>query len=315
MSNQRDFRTYYYFQLGMKGVNLKNIDSLLNETIIDVSKVKEFCTRTKIPTHYRSILWKVLVGVYSQYRESWAFVYQQFKDQFTDLSETVQVIEPSKQGDQTQCERLLHLFLIERQFNQNLMDKQDSLPLDVKHEHDLLLAMMNVFLSVCQQATTLEGGSFDKMEPNPNMDAYWLFSTFMNKNFGLNGANWRNNILWLVHELCRLISNLEPQIYTQVVLPYKDEVEEIFAVWFAGLFSSYLPVHITQRLWDSIMVFPFEYIPYIGLAFIKSLNQKLLSANDVSQITKILTQLQECDSDNIVYNSIALYQQQQKNMS
>jgi hypothetical protein len=70
------------------------------------------------------------------------------------------------------------------------------------------------------------------------------------------------------------------------------------------------------------MVFPFEYIAYLGFAFVKINTKPLTSATDLSQIRKILTQvyqliqqflnfqLQDCDCDNVVYSSITLYQQQ-----
>jgi hypothetical protein len=251
---QRDFRTYYYFQLGMKGVNQKNIESLLNESVVDVQKLKEFCTRTKIPAHNRCILWKVLTGVYSQFRESWFFVSEQLREQFTDLDETVTAIDPfvpSKQNldsTQIQCEKLHHLLMIDRHFietDPNVRSNQQVSMQDEQQEREYFLAMIHVFYTVCSQATPIDSAPTNKIEPDA--DAYWLFSTFITKQFGPNTATWRSSVLWLVNELRRLISANEQQIHVQVISPYKNEVDEIFTNWFSSLFASCLPIQITLR--------------------------------------------------------------------
>ena len=63
MTDERNFRTYYYEKFGISGVEeKKSIEILLKEQPLCVEKIRQFCLRFPVPSVYRSYLWKVVLG-------------------------------------------------------------------------------------------------------------------------------------------------------------------------------------------------------------------------------------------------------------
>ena len=63
MTEERNFRTYYYEKFGFLGVEeKKSIEILLKEQPLDVDKLRIFCLRFPVPAMYRIYLWKILLG-------------------------------------------------------------------------------------------------------------------------------------------------------------------------------------------------------------------------------------------------------------
>ncbi|KAL0482486.1 TTBC1 domain family member [Acrasis kona] len=301
----RDFRTYYYFQLGMKGVNLKSIESILNESVIDIPKVKELCRSTKTPIVYRCLVWKLVLGIYSHIREAWAFIDQQLLEQYVDLNQVLDVIEPYN-NSKSVPKKLWRLFLRERTHVHEIKNaNRDSSLLDEVREVDHMLSLLEVVVVVCQQQAT------ETNIPNVEVDAYWLFTFIVNKHFGLRGVGWIETVRTLVSDFRSLVETSEPQFYTAVMVPYGREVDQIFATWFGSLFAAVVPLHICQRLWDNLFFYESnEYLKFVALAILKNMSSKLISfAKEFLSVHKTLTQLIGCDFDGVVHNSVNMYQQ------
>jgi hypothetical protein len=82
----RNFRTAYLNSLGLQEVSIKNsLEIILIENVVDIEKLRKFCLRFEIPTKYKGIVWKLLLGVIPPYREAWDFVQQQREGQYQDL--------------------------------------------------------------------------------------------------------------------------------------------------------------------------------------------------------------------------------------
>lgn len=58
---------------------------LLRDRPFDKAKLKQFCLRFTVPSMYRDLLWKILLGVIPVYEESHDFVMAQRKSEFYDL--------------------------------------------------------------------------------------------------------------------------------------------------------------------------------------------------------------------------------------
>lgn len=68
MSDERNFRTYYYDKFGIGGVEeKKSLEILLKEKPISVEKLKQFCLRFAMPAMYRNYVWKLILGEINQY--------------------------------------------------------------------------------------------------------------------------------------------------------------------------------------------------------------------------------------------------------
>ena len=63
MSDERNFRTYYYDKFGIGGVEeKKSLEILLKEKPINVEKLKQFSLRFAMPAMYRNYVWKLILG-------------------------------------------------------------------------------------------------------------------------------------------------------------------------------------------------------------------------------------------------------------
>lgn len=68
MSDERNFRTYYYDKFGIGGVEeKKSLEILLKEKPISVEKLKQFCLRFAMPAMYRNYVWKLILGEIYRY--------------------------------------------------------------------------------------------------------------------------------------------------------------------------------------------------------------------------------------------------------
>lgn len=63
MADERNFRTYYYEKFGFRTVEEKrSIEILLKEQPLNVEKLFQFCWRFPVPSMYRVLVWKFLLG-------------------------------------------------------------------------------------------------------------------------------------------------------------------------------------------------------------------------------------------------------------
>lgn len=61
----RNFRSSYYDKVGFRGVEeKKSLEILINEKPMDRAKLSKFCMRFTLPSIYRELVWKVLLGIY-----------------------------------------------------------------------------------------------------------------------------------------------------------------------------------------------------------------------------------------------------------
>lgn len=64
-SDERNFRSAYYEKVGFRSVEeKKSLEILLKDKPLDKSKLRQFCLRFSVPSTYRNLLWKLLLGYY-----------------------------------------------------------------------------------------------------------------------------------------------------------------------------------------------------------------------------------------------------------
>jgi len=73
---------------------MKAIEALLEEPVIDLTRLKEFCLKCHLTNQLRCTIYKVLIGVLPTSRKSWKFVMMQLREQFEDIYGTMLVIQP-----------------------------------------------------------------------------------------------------------------------------------------------------------------------------------------------------------------------------
>ncbi|XP_062926050.1 TBC1 domain family member 7 isoform X4 [Mobula hypostoma] len=90
---QRNFRSHYYEKVGFRGVEeKKSLEILLKDDPLDLEKLCTFAQRYPLPTMYRTLVWKVLLGILPPHYESHAAVATFRKEQYEDLLQALQVI-------------------------------------------------------------------------------------------------------------------------------------------------------------------------------------------------------------------------------
>lgn len=61
----RNFRSSYYDKVGFRGVEeKKSLEKLITEKPMAREKLSKFCMRFTLPSMYRELVWKVLLGLF-----------------------------------------------------------------------------------------------------------------------------------------------------------------------------------------------------------------------------------------------------------
>ncbi|XP_012885914.1 PREDICTED: TBC1 domain family member 7 isoform X2 [Dipodomys ordii] len=90
--SQRNFRSVYYEKVGFRGVEeKKSLEILLKDDRLDIEKLCTFSQRFPLPSMYRALVWKVLLGILPPHHESHAQVMMYRKDQYSDILHALKV--------------------------------------------------------------------------------------------------------------------------------------------------------------------------------------------------------------------------------
>uniref|UniRef100_A0A2K5DM55 TBC1 domain family member 7 n=1 Tax=Aotus nancymaae TaxID=37293 RepID=A0A2K5DM55_AOTNA len=91
--SQRNFRSVYYEKVGFRGVEeKKSLEILLKDDRLDIEKLCTFSQRFPLPSMYRALVWKVLLGILPPHHESHAKVMTYRKEQYSDVLHALKVI-------------------------------------------------------------------------------------------------------------------------------------------------------------------------------------------------------------------------------
>ncbi|XP_056635350.1 TBC1 domain family member 7 [Diorhabda sublineata] len=93
MGDERNFRSAYYEKVGFRSVEeKKSLEILLKEKPLDCEKLKQFCLRYCVPTCYRNLVWKLLLGIIPVHMDSHNFVIEQRKQEYQELYRALTVM-------------------------------------------------------------------------------------------------------------------------------------------------------------------------------------------------------------------------------
>ncbi|XP_028335079.1 TBC1 domain family member 7 isoform X2 [Physeter macrocephalus] len=91
--SQRNFRSVYYEKVGFRGVEeKKSLEILLKDDCLDIEKLCTFSQRFPLPSMYRALVWKVLLGILPPHHESHAQVMMYRREQYSDVLHALEVI-------------------------------------------------------------------------------------------------------------------------------------------------------------------------------------------------------------------------------
>ncbi|XP_018419158.1 PREDICTED: TBC1 domain family member 7 isoform X3 [Nanorana parkeri] len=111
--SQRNFRSVYYEKVGFRGVEeKKSLEILLKDDRLDIEKICTFSQRFPLPSMYRILVWKVLLGILPPHQETHLVVMVHRREQFYDVHHALQVMRFI--NDTTpQTEAFLHMHQLE----------------------------------------------------------------------------------------------------------------------------------------------------------------------------------------------------------
>lgn len=165
----RNFRTNYILSLGVQAN--KPLQLLLEEEIIDVSKLRSILAKLILPNEYRMIVWKILLGITPTCRQAWPFVEKQHEEMFQDVKRFCSIIQCGRYPEDLKSsdEQGAKFSPSQRQSPKHLLQMymtyhQSYHRTEVKLSEAIVVKMMTIFSRIIEN----------------ECEAYFSFSKFLN---------------------------------------------------------------------------------------------------------------------------------------
>ncbi|KAK3101264.1 hypothetical protein FSP39_002243 [Pinctada imbricata] len=281
MSDERNFRTYYYEKFGISGVEeKKSLEILLKEQPLCVEKIRQFCLRFQVPSVYRCYLWKVVLGILPSNQESHAFVMSQRKQKYEDLRNAVKVMRLVKSLENVP-QLYLKMFLLETgqlTFEEHNMETP---------ENEAFKAMVDAV-------------SCSTEDP---VDVYWItvrfYKMFNRCTEGLNLMTDRVASCLKKEDTDGKLWNHFQTTNVWSSIPLNE--------WYICSFAGVLPDTSFERIWDKIIGGSCTILVYVAVSVFLTFKRPLLSMKKKEDMLKYLSQLPEDSGDIIVTKALDLW--------
>ncbi|XP_062926040.1 TBC1 domain family member 7 isoform X1 [Mobula hypostoma] len=293
---QRNFRSHYYEKVGFRGVEeKKSLEILLKDDplgilrdfkvfivtllTLDLEKLCTFAQRYPLPTMYRTLVWKVLLGILPPHYESHAAVATFRKEQYEDLLQALQVIR-FVQDSTPQVWVYLRMYQLES----GTLPRCPSQSLGP--EDKMLIAIAD---------------AMEEMMEN-DVDAYWLMKCFVkqfNNKYGDSLPHLPKSLeKYLNLEDSKLLAHLKTCSAINK-LPYD--------VWFTHCFAGYLPESSLQRVWDKVISGSCRILVFVAMEILLTFKMKLMAMNKAESISQFLLNIPQENTDAIISKAIDLW--------
>ncbi|KAL1784961.1 TBC1 domain family member 7 [Sigmodon hispidus] len=278
--SQRNFRSVYYEKVGFRGVEeKKSLEILLKDDPLDIEKLCTFSQRFPLPSMYRALVWKVLLGILPPHHDSHTQVMAYRKDQYSDVLHALTVVRFVSDAT-PQVEVYLRMYQLES----GKLPRSPSFPLEPEDE---------VFLAIAKAMAEMVEDS---------VDCYWITRCFVRQ---LN-SKFRDSLpqlpkafeQYLNLEDSRLLSHLKTCSAVSK-LPYD--------LWFKRCFAGCLPESSLQRVWDKVVSGSCKILVFVAVEILLTFKIKVMALNSVEKITAFLENIPQDSSDAIVSMAIDLW--------
>lgn len=281
MTDERNFRTYYYKKFGIGGVEeKKSIEILLNEHPLNVDKLRQFCLMFPVPAKYRTYLWKVILGIIPCNQGSQDFVMDQRRQQYNDL---VHALRLMRRVDNSTSTGILVLKMYKLETGMLTFEDQDLIDPD-------------------DTALVTIADALDNIEED-DIIVYWIA-----KKFYEYFQKWKDPIMQLPERAINILKKEDPKIWQHLIqhdlfsgLPMNS--------WFLSGFANVLPNTSMERIWDKVVGGSFAVLVHVAVAIFLTFKRPLLSMNKREAMLKYLSKLPEDSGDVVVVKALDLWQQ------
>uniref|UniRef100_V9KP96 TBC1 domain family member 7 n=1 Tax=Callorhinchus milii TaxID=7868 RepID=V9KP96_CALMI len=276
---QRNFRSHYYEKVGFRGVEeKKSLEILLKDDPLDVEKLCTFAQRFPLPSMYRALVWKVLLGILPPHYESHSVVMGFREEQYQDLLQALQVIRFIRDSTQQ-----IWIYLRMFQLESGILPRR---PTQLEPED-------KVFIAIAE--------AMEEMVEN-DVDAYWLGKCFVNQ----FNTKYGDSVPHLPKSLEHYLNLEDSKLHTHLKkcsamnkLPYD--------LWFRCCFAGCLPESSLQRVWDKIISGSCKILVFVALEILLTFKMKLMAINKAENITQFLENIPQENTDAIISKAIDLW--------
>eukprot|EP00002_Diphylleia_rotans_P026116 TRINITY_DN5196_c0_g1_i4.p1 TRINITY_DN5196_c0_g1~~TRINITY_DN5196_c0_g1_i4.p1 ORF type:complete len:295 (+),score=62.29 TRINITY_DN5196_c0_g1_i4:49-933(+) len=290
MSN-RDFRRTYYSQLGFSKVQLEpGVESLLQKEIIDVPTLKEYCLHNTFPSHYRALIWKILLGVLPPYSKTWDHISEQHSQIYEDLSRASAVLyfDESLTQANKKTQTLVRSYSLYRQ-----LYHIDSAQLDEDEDNKLEEADLNPIAELF-------------LEVSGNVvDAFWCMKHFLD-DFERTYIRTSSVMYRQLNTLSRLLSEKDNQLFKHMT-SMGVAMETIGSKWLQCYFVGCgLKTPVLLAIWDRIACVSPQFVIFVALYILIDLRSKLLETSNPASFEKVLSQISVLNFETILKRAAIL---------
>ncbi|KAL0622941.1 TBC1 domain family member 7 [Plecturocebus cupreus] len=282
--SQRNFRSVYYEKVGFRGVEeKKSLEILLKDDRLDIEKLCTFSQRFPLPSMYRALVWKVLLGILPPHHESHAKVMMYRKEQYSDVLHALKVIRFVSDAT-PQVEVYLRMYQLES----GKLPRSFSFPLEPEDE---------AFLAIAKAVEEMVEDS---------VDCYWIIRCFVNQ---LN-TKYRDSLPQLPKAFEQYLNLEDSRLLTH--LKMCSAVSKLpYDLWFKRCFAGCLPESSLQRqvflVWDKVMSGSCKILVFVAVEILLTFKIKVMALNSAEKITKFLENIPQDSSDAIVSKAIDLW--------
>ncbi|KAM9286022.1 TBC1 domain family member 7-like isoform 2-T4 [Cariama cristata] len=263
--SQRNFRSVYYEKVGFRGVEeKKSLEILLKDDRLDIEKLCTFSQRFPLPSMYRILVWKVLLGIIPPHHESHALVMKYRKEQYWDIHHALRVIrfinDSTPQVD---------VFLRIHQLESGKLPRNLAFPLEPEDE---------VFLAIAK--------AMEEMVEDP-IECYWLVSCFVNQ---LNSKH--KDSLQQLPKILEQYLNIEDNRLLMHLKACAAMSKLPYDLWFKKCFAGCLPESSLQRVWDKVISGSCKILVFVAVEILLTFKIKIIALNTAEKIMQFLENME-----------------------
>ncbi|XP_056377175.1 TBC1 domain family member 7 [Hyla sarda] len=277
---QRNFRSVYYEKVGFRGVEeKKSLEILLKDDRWDIEKLCTFCQRFPLPSMYRILVWKVLLGILPPHQETHSEVMVYRREQYEDVYHALEVIHFINES--TPKTEVFHYMY---QLETGKLSRSQKYTLEPEDE---------LFLAIA--------GPMEEMVDD-EVDCYWLIKNFvhhLNTKFRDSHQQLQKGFEhYLNIEDSRLVTHLKTCSALDK-LPYN--------LWFRKCFAGCLPPSSLQRVWDKLVSGSCKILLFVAVEIVLTFKMKVMALNKADSINEFLEKIPVDNTDPIVNKAIDLW--------
>ncbi|KAG9479238.1 TBC1 domain family member 7 [Eleutherodactylus coqui] len=277
---QRNFRSVYYEKVGFRGVEeKKSLEILLKDERWDIEKLCTFCQRFPLPSMYRILVWKVLLGILPPHQETHPVVMVYRREQYKDVHHALEVIRFVNDSSPK-----IDVFLYMYQLETGKLSRSQMYTLQPQDE---------LFLTIA--------AAMEEMVDD-DVDCYWLIKNFvhhLDTKFRDSQQQLQKGFEhYLNIEDSRLVTHLKACSALDK-LPYH--------LWFRKCFAGCLPPSSLQRVWDKLVSGSCKILVFVAVEILLTFKMKVMALNKADAINDFLGKIPEDNTDPIINKAIDLW--------